>query len=407
METSRTLNRAITRTLQPSARQRAREAIAVVTPMAWGAGVLGLVAIGVGRHEGWKELTVIGLTLLVMLVLSIGFTLGRSQLAVQVEVKPGRVRAGQRSAALVTVSNPTGHRILPVGMELTVGAGVAEFGVPSLAAGAEHEEVFILPTVRRAIIPVGPATSVRSDPLGLLRRTQSWTEVEVLFVHPFTVPLLELGTGFVRDLEGQPTADVSDADVAFHTLREYQPGDDRRFVHWLTSARVGTLMVRQFVDTRRSHVAVVVDGAPTSYDDLDDFELAVSAAASLGLRVLRDEQDLSVVVSGDRVASGAGVSLLDGLSAVEADEGRGSLANDVEHLFRFAGGISLGVIVTGRRATLSDIRGAALRFPPDVRVLVLQVDPGADAAVRPIGAATLLTMGTLDHLAELLWRAAS
>ena len=35
-------------------------------------------------------------------------------------------------------------------------------------------------------------------------------------------------TGFIRDLEGNPTKDLTTSDVSFHALREYVPGDDVR-----------------------------------------------------------------------------------------------------------------------------------------------------------------------------------
>lgn len=47
--------------------------------------------------------------------------------------------------------------------------------------------------------------------------------------------------------------------------------------------RIGTLMIRQFVDTRRSHLAVLLDTQPRSYRDADEFELAVSIAGSLSV----------------------------------------------------------------------------------------------------------------------------
>jgi uncharacterized protein (DUF58 family) len=169
-------SKSVTRALRPTTIQRVRRFLGVVSPLAWTMFFVAVVFFVVGRLYRWQELTVVSATVFIALLVSLAFTFGRSELAVEVEVKPQRVRAGQRSAALLTVTNPMAGRMLPVRMELTVGDGIAEFGVPSLAGQASHEEVFVLPTLRRAVLPVGPATSVRSDPLGLLRRVQTWTE---------------------------------------------------------------------------------------------------------------------------------------------------------------------------------------------------------------------------------------
>ena len=97
----------------------------------------------------------------------------------------------------------------------------------------------------------------------------------------------------LRDLEGQATRVVSNSDLSFHALRDYQPGDDRRHIHWKTTAKTGTLMVRQFEDTRRTHTAVALATEPDDYATEEEFELAVAAAASIGVQALRDERGLT------------------------------------------------------------------------------------------------------------------
>ena len=87
------------------------------------------------------------------------------------------------------------------------------------------------------------------------------------------------GIGAIRDLDGQETKHLSPSDIAFHTLRDYVPGDDRRHVHWKSSAKIGQLMVRQYVDTRRSHVAVRLSLAPAEYPSDGEFELPLSCRA--------------------------------------------------------------------------------------------------------------------------------
>ena len=45
------------------------------------------------------------------------------------------------------------------------------------------------------------------------------------------------------------TSDAApDGTITFHTLREYVPGDDLRFIHWRSSAKLDTLLVRRNID---------------------------------------------------------------------------------------------------------------------------------------------------------------
>lgn len=387
--------------------QRVRKGLGVVTPAGWVTAVIAVVSWLVGWRFGWLEFMWIATAAAVCLLISIGFVFGSTNLKVEVKVVPQRVVAGRRSAGQLLVTNPGSLRALPSRMELVVGSGVAEFEIPSLGSGEQHEELLVLPTERRGVIPVGPATSVRGDPLGLLRRAVPWTEPIPLFVHPRTTALGHLGAGFLRDLEGQPTADLSPSDIAFHALRDYQPGDDRRFVHWMSTARAGKLMVRQFTDTRRAHLAVVVDGDRRSYRDgaeevSEEFELAVEIAGSLGVRALTDEHDLTMMVAGHVVPCASGATMLDGLAAAQLRR-RGSLVGDVERLNRSASGISLAIIVAGGATTIADLRAAANRFSIDVRTVVVRVDPQGETGFRPLGSTLMLTVSSLDELAKLLW----
>ena len=82
----------------------------------------------------------------------------------------------------------------------------------------------------------------------------------------------------MRDLEGRTVPKVSDNDVSFHALRGYVAGDDRRHIHWKSSAKTGTLMVRQFEETRRSHLLTMVSSRLEDYASDEQFELAISVA---------------------------------------------------------------------------------------------------------------------------------
>jgi len=150
--------------------------------------------------------------------------LGRTRVRVDLFLEPLRVVAGDSVAGSVTVTNLASARMLPSMLDLPVGDRVHRYGLPALAPDASHEETFTIRTEARGVIPVGPAITRRGDPLGIFSRDLSWTDVPEILVRPEMVPLESLGAGLLRDLEGVSTDAVSQSDLAFHALREYQPG---------------------------------------------------------------------------------------------------------------------------------------------------------------------------------------
>lgn len=367
-------------------------------------GAVGLLCWVGAWFTGWEELAIIASICLVALAIAVLFTLGKSDFEIDLELQPQRVVVGERAGGEMLVRNVGGRRSLPVRVELTIGKGAASFRVPSLADGAEHDELFSVPTSRRAIIPVGPASTVRGDPVGLLRREHEWTTSTDLYVHPRISSLERLGSGFLRDLEGQTTQDLSPSDVAFHTLREYVPGDDRRHVHWKTTARIGKLMVRQFVDTRRSFLSIVISTDPADYADPDEFELAISMASSIGVKALRDDQTVTVIAGDRTVPSPRPVSLLDSMSGIELTDRHGSLIEGVGVANRVSADASIVALAVGSTSTVPDVRAAAARLKADARVLVFRADPDGDSSFRTIGETSIINAPTLDEYSRLLFQ---
>lgn len=383
-----------------------RRLLAPVTPIGRAIVALGIVSYVAGLLLGWRELLILAATCLLAVLGATAFTFGRATLTVRVGLTPPRVVVGERATGELLVTNAAKHRLLPLQIELPVGRAMARFDVPSLAPGATYDEAFIVPTQRRAVIPVGPASSVRGDPLGLLRKEVPWTELQELFVHPRTVGLERLGAGFLRDLEGQQTNEISTSDVAFHALREYVPGDDRRHIHWKTTARTGKLMVRQFLDTRRSHLGIVVSGDAADYADEDEFELGISAAASLGIRAILDEQTVSVVAAGSSFNAASGRQLLDGFCRAEFKAASADLTTGVQSLGRLTTGVSIVALVSGSGRGIADLKSAATRLPPDIRVLALRACRGTNPGYRPVGQMSVLNVGQLDDLPRVMWAVA-
>ncbi len=376
--------------------------LACVTRLGWSILAASLLAAVLSRWQGWQEFGVITAAGLAALVMAILFALGRSRYRVLIDLHHERVVVGQPAQGRVRITNTAVHRLLPVRIELPIGPHVRTLMVPSLRGGAVHVALFDIPTERRGIITVGPARSVRGDALGVIRRVLLWTDPEPLYVHPPTVPLDRTAPGFIRDLEGQPSKAISNDDVSFHALRGYVPGDDRRYIHWRSSARTGALMVRQFEETRRSHLAVALSTRQSDYTDAAEFEIAVAACASLGLQSFREERALSVVTDERPLPTGTARRLLDQMSGVHSGEEAPNLVTVAQHASRSVPEVSVAVLLCGSTPTLTDIRTAANCFPPAVRVIAVRVVTGSPIGLRSIGAAAVVTVGDLPDLGRAL-----
>lgn len=369
------------------------------------------VAWVVAATVGWIELLLGATTGLLVVALCGLFVMTRGRPRVEVEPNPRRIVEGTGVATVTArVWNQAKVPMLPLELEVTVGSTVETFSLPTLPARGMWQDRFPVAGARRGVIAIGPAATVRSDPLGLLERRVTFTDVTWLYIHPATVPLAPLGTGLLRDLEGRATNELSMSDLAFHTLREYTPGDDRRYIHWRSSARAlttgsGKLMVRQFQDTRRTQLLVVVDGDRSSYRDPEQFELAIRAGASVAVRAVDDEIDVTLLVADQTVVRRAGRRVtrqvvLDACARAEATDR--PLTDLVADGVDQARDLTYAVVVTGAGRTVAELRRAASRVPRHVRTIAIHIDPAGRKGLAPGRSITVLTVTRLADLRDLV-----
>ncbi|MES2169414.1 MAG: DUF58 domain-containing protein [Actinomycetota bacterium] len=393
---------------------------AVITPLGWVMLAVVPLAFGFGYGLGWLELVVVAWAGAVLIIVAAIYLIGRSAFEIGLTVPHSRVVVGERATGQIVVQNPTRRRFLGVKAEIPVGQGLAEIALPSLAGGAVFRHEFVVPTLRRGVLRVGPVRTVRADPVGLVRRELVWTDSAELFIHPRTIGIPSTSTGFIRDLEGNPTRDLSNSDVSFHALREYTAGDERRYIHWKSTAKTGTYMVRQFEETRRSHLVIALSLSTADYATDEEFEMAVSVAGSLGARAIRDARTVSVVVS-ERTPEFAKqkvlavqhlntltrTRLLDDLALIEHSASAIGIRDVARVTADEITGISVAFLVCGSLATPTDLRAASTKFPAGVEVVAVVCDPEMVPGLRRVSGLSVLTIGYLEDLQKSLARSAA
>ncbi len=382
------------------ARRHGGRIAGVVRPLGWVV-VSGTIALWwIALAFGWQEMVIAAVVLTAIAVLSIPFLFGGTAYDVDLDLTRTHVVVGERAIGGMTLVNATSRSIFPSRVVLPVGSGRGEFDVPRLAPRASHDELFAIPTTSRGVLAVGPVSVLRGDPLGLFERSSDRRQAVDLFVHPRTTPLEGLSLGRLRDLEGLPSAHLARDDVSFHALREYQPGDDLRHVHWKSTARVGELMMRQYEQTRRSHFVVGLSTNPGDYRDAAEFELAISAAGSIGLRAMRDSRMLDARTQQGPLRTQGARRFLDNLAALEHSRPReGGIVALAGTIAANSVDVAIVVLVCGSGVDAAELKLACSRLPAEVRTLALVADSSLEVPMlRRVGDADVISIGDLDQL---------
>ncbi|KRE39095.1 hypothetical protein ASG73_01710 [Janibacter sp. Soil728] len=372
-----------------------------ITPLGWSFVGIGLLLWLLGALLGWVELTTLAAVTLTLVLLCVLVSLGRHRADVDLVVEPLRVDIGGLAQGHLVLTNVSRRTMLPSLVRLPVGDAEELIPVPVLRKGAQHRISFPITSPRRGVIPVGPPTTVLGDPLGVTRRTTTFGTRQLMHVHPRHIALESGAHGLLRDLEGEVTPDLSMADISFHALREYEPGDDRRHVHWRSSAKHDKLLVRQFQETRRSHLGIVVDTDPAMYTDGEGgVETAIAVAASLMVQSIKDEQEASVVCN-DALASRTTVPLvLDTLTT--ATTGRVDLVRSARAVVQRAPDSSVAVLCTGPGRAFLEIQQCLGEFEAEVHKVAVVVDPRAQTSLRRVRGLSIITVTELSDLGRVV-----
>ncbi|GIH68214.1 DUF58 domain-containing protein [Sphaerimonospora thailandensis] len=346
-----------------------------------------LCALFLGEHDLLRvAVLIIAMPLLAALIVA----RTRYRLACARRLDPSRVQVGGEGTVTLRLENvtrlPTGLLLVEDTLPYALGTR-PRFVLDRVEPHGVREIDYKVRSELRGRFPLGPLSVRITDPFGLVELTRSFTITDVLVVTPEVVPLPPVrlsgewtGGG---DSRTRSVAAAGDDDVA---PREYRRGDDLRRVHWRSTARHGELMVRREEQQWQSRGALLLDTRRCAHrgdGPRSSFEVAVSAAASIGVHLSRDGLGLRLITDqgAQHLAdTGASWSLLDALSVV-----RHSSARSLEHgiaALRQGGGDGLIVAVLGT-VDSTDARELARLKQPGVTGIAVFLDTTSDAPTSP------------------------
>ena len=258
----------------------------MLTRSGLGAAVAALVLAICGVWWRYEELVIAAAAVAVCLLVAVWSARAAHRADVVRTVAAPRVARGDPIRAVYRATNSGRRRVPPITIVDRCDDQEVRVPIGAIAPDDRTESIGLIPTRRRGVFEIGPWSIERLDPLGLSVGKRSGDRVGSIIVHP-RIHTLHGPYGSMHTVEDEAVvrSAASDPLSGFVSLREYVDGDDPRLIHWPTSARMGTLMLREHVELRRPEFTVVLD-ATDGVASPDDFEEMVDVTASIAVHAL-------------------------------------------------------------------------------------------------------------------------
>jgi uncharacterized protein (DUF58 family) len=249
--------------------------------------LLSLVVLTAGFVSGWQLLERLGIALLGLLTLCLLATLVTA-LALTAEGKP-RTQAVTAGDMLVVVYTIRNRGFWPVVWTLLRPQGLSALPIEGqLVALPWHGDLRLdvaIPCPQRGRWGAGGCALHTGDPFGFFERITYRGGRDMITVYPRPIPMpgLQLPALIGRGIgpRGRPSPQPA---ATVREVRPYRSGDLPSRIHWLSSARMDALMVKEPEGEPASHVWLVLDlQSDVQYgdDEGDSVELLVGAASFL------------------------------------------------------------------------------------------------------------------------------
>jgi uncharacterized protein (DUF58 family) len=346
----------------------------------------GVSAVVIGRVFAVVELFVIGAACFAAAFIAVVYVrLRRPRLRAKHWIHPTVLVAGDTGRVDIHLEQRGRVRSAPCvlreSIRRTMGdTRIARMPIAPMSRGVRGTTGYQLPTAQRGVIVVGPLDVEIGDPLGLARSTTTIADADEVIVAPraHLLDMPHLGQGALGNELLAKARRLGPGE--FHGLREYAEGDEPRTIHWKSSARSDSLMVKEHAAEGLRRCTVVFDAAPSAHRDAAAFEHGVTAAASVVYSAVQAGLSTRFVTAGgiDLRGPDVVVNCLRVLARIEpTDEPLPVIDRDTGE------GLGLVVVITGSTTGPAWVAARSILDPTLTTLLVSTGE--ADAGRSPRG----------------------
>jgi uncharacterized protein (DUF58 family) len=218
---------------------------------------------------------------------------------------PQHIFAGQSVRALIELENEKltlpsfSLRVEGAKDEHPGAAAVLDTPVyfPYLPKKARAQQSVPITFVRRGAYRQDAFRIVTRFPFGFLQKARRVELPTEALVYPTVEPTQEL-FDVMGGLQGALESMSKGRGQDLYALRDYLPTDSARHVHWKASARLGSLMVREFTREDDCRVLLVLDPHMDPHSAADRFERAVTLCAGIAWQLFERNARLQFRTAG-------------------------------------------------------------------------------------------------------------
>jgi len=179
--------------------------------------------------------------------------------------------------------------------------------IPLLSVNRYFEFSFEQVFQRRGLVRISDIILKSEFPFGIVER-EAWYKVnaEVLVV-PKMQFLRVQALGNFAGGSRVPTRTLISESGDFYSIREYQPGDDLRYIAWKISARLGVWVVREWALSLPNQYLIYLDlRKPSTDNDEELFETMMDFVASISFSLIMKQFRVGIWTSQDKIPIGHG-----------------------------------------------------------------------------------------------------